>query len=155
MSVSEFYDLTLELLDKNQSTPTPIATTGKVINGDLSPFRASLELINTGNTKTDHGVLKLRIPQDGTFVSVAPILVNEEAKDNYVIQAQIKQPDGSGGTRAGKVFRFTIGSPIIEDSPEMGETVTLNLLSIEYRVKEHLSSKQLFLKSPKDAFSII
>jgi hypothetical protein len=152
LSVSEFYDLTLELLDKNQSTPTPIATTGKVINGDLSPFRASLELINTGNTKTDHGVLKLRIPQDGTFVSVAPILVNEEAKDNYVIQAQIKQPDGSGGTRAGKVFRFTIGSPIIEDSPEMGETVTLNLLSIEYRVKEHLSSKQLFLKSPKDAF---
>ena len=153
MSVSEFYDLTLELLDKTQSTPTPIATTGKVINGDLSPFRASLELINTGNTKTDHGVLKLRIPQDGTFVSVEPILVNEEAKDRFVIQAQIRQPDPSGGNpRKGKVFRFTIGSPIIEDSPDIGETVTLNLLSIEYRVKEHLSSKQLFLKSPKDAF---
>ena len=152
MSVSEFYDLTLQLLDKTQNTPTPIATTGKVINGDLSPFRASLELVNTGNTKVDSGVLKLRIPQDGTFVSVEPILVNEEAKDRFVIQAQISQPDGSGGVRKGKVFRFTIGSPIIEDSPEIGETVTLNLLSIQYRLKEHLSSKQLFLKSPKSAF---
>jgi len=149
---SDFYDLTLELLDKTQSTPTKIATTGRVINGNLSPFRASLELVNTGNKKTDYGTLKLRIPPDGTFVNVEPILVNEEAKDRFVIQAQIRQPDGAGGSRNGKVFRFIIGSPIIEDSVESGETLTMHLMPIEYRIKEHLTSKHLLFASPKEAF---
>ena len=105
MSVSDYYELTLQLLDKTQSTPTPI-NLGRISNGDLSPYRASITLTNTGNHKTDSGVLQLRIPQDGTFVRREPILVNESVKDRFVIQAQIRQADGSGGLRKGKIFRL-------------------------------------------------
>jgi hypothetical protein len=158
LSVTTYYDLTLQILDKSKSTPTPIGTgtstlnAGRIVNGDLTPYRASLVLTNTGNTKTDSGVLTLRIPPDGTFIRQEPVLVNQNAKDLYVIQAQIRQSDGSGGTRNGKVFRFIIGTPTIDDSVGDGETLTLNLLPIEYRLKEHLQSKQLYFFTPRDSF---
>ena len=158
MSVTTYYDLTLQILDKSKSTPTPIGTggstleAGRILNGDLTPYRASLVLTNTGNSKTDSGVLTLRIPPDGTFVRQEPVLVNQNAKDLYVIQAQIRQADGSGGVRYGKVFRFIIGTPTIDDSVGDGETLTLNLLPIEYRLKEHLQSKQLYFFTPRDSF---
>ena len=126
--------------------------TGRIVNGDLTPYRASLVLTNTGNSKTDSGVLTLRVPPDGTFVRQEPVLVNQNAKDLYVIQAQIRQADGSGGVRYGKVFRFIIGTPTIDDSVGDGETITLNLLPIEYRLKEHLQSKQLYFFTPRDSF---
>ena len=151
MSVSDYYELTLQLLDKTQSTPTPI-NLGRISNGDLSPYRASLTLTNTGNHKTDSGVLQLRIPQDGTFVRREPILVNESVKDRFVIQAQIRQADGSGGLRKGKIFRFTVGSPTIDDAVQSGETITLNLIPMQYRLKEHLQSKQLFFYTPRKSF---
>jgi hypothetical protein len=152
MSVNEYYEMTLELLDKTIDAPTPIATTGRIINGNLLPFKARVELVNTGNSKTDNGVLTLRIPPDGTFIRTEPILTNEEAKDKYVIQAQIRQADGLGGTRKGKLFRFTIGAPTIQDDPETGETLKISLIPTEYRVKEHLTSRQLLFKSPRTAF---
>jgi hypothetical protein len=151
LSVSNYYELTLQLLDKTQNTPTPI-NLGRISGGDLSPYRSSLTLTNTGNSKTDSGVLQLRIPPDGTFVRTEPILTNEESKDRFVIQAQIRQADGSGGVRKGKIFRFIIGTPIIDDSVGGGENLTLNLLPIEYRTKEHLQSNQLYFLSPKDSF---
>lgn len=158
MSVNTYYDLTLQILDKSKSTPTPIGTgtsaleAGRIVNGDLTPYRASLVLTNTGNNKTDSGVLTLRVPPDGTFVRQEPVLVNSKSKDLYVIQAQIRQADGSGGVRYGKVFRFIIGTPTIDDSVGDGETITLNLLPIEYRLKEHLQSKQLYFFTPRDSF---
>ena len=158
MSVNTYYDLTLQILDKSKSTPTPIGTgtstleSGRIVNGDLTPYRASLVLTNTGNSKTDSGVLTLRVPPDGTFVRQEPVLVNSNSKDLYVIQAQIRQADGSGGVRYGKVFRFIIGTPTIDDSVGDGETITLNLLPIEYRLKEHLQSKQLYFFTPRDSF---
>ena len=151
MSVNNYYELTLELLDKTQSTPTTVAI-GRIDDGDLRPYRSSLVLTNTGNTKTDSGVLTLRIPPDGTFVRTEPILVNEQAKDRFVIQAQIRQSDGSGGTRNGKIFRFIVGTPTITDSVADGETLILNLIPIEYRLKEHIQSNQLFFVSPRDSF---
>jgi hypothetical protein len=158
LSVNTYYDLTLQILDKSKSTPTPIGTgtstleAGRIVNGDLTPYRASLVLTNTGNSKTDSGVLTLRVPPDGTFVRQEPVLVNSNSKDLYVIQAQIRQADGSGGVRYGKVFRFIIGTPTIDDSVGDGETITLNLLPIEYRLKEHLQSKQLYFFTPRDSF---
>ncbi len=152
MSVNDYYELTLQLLDKTIGAPTPIATTGRIVNGNLEPFRHRIELVNTGNTNTDNGVLTLRIPPDGTFIRTEPILVNEEAKDKYIIQAQIRQGDGSGGTRKGKVFRFTIGAPTIQDDVDGGETLKISLIPTEYRVKEHLTSKQLKFFTPKKAF---
>ena len=152
MSVPDYYELTLELLDKTQETPTRIPTTGRVINGNIEPFKHLLELTNTGNSKTNSGVLTLRIPQDGTFVRIEPILVDEGAKDEYIIQAQIRQADGAGGVRKGKIFRFTIGSPTIQDDIGQGETLKLSLIPTEYRLKEHLQSKQLKFVSPQLAF---
>jgi len=152
LSVNGYYELTLELLDKSIDTPTTIPTTGRVINGNLAPFKHRLELVNTGNSKTDNGVLTLRIPPDGTFIRTEPILIDEGAKDQYVIQAQIRQSDGAGGVSKGKIFRFTIGSPTIQDDVESGETLKMSLIPIEYRIKEHLTSKQLKFVSPKTAF---
>ena len=151
MSVTEYYEYTLELLDKTIDAPTTIATTGRIINGDLTPFRHRLELVNTGNSKTDNGVMTLRIPPDGTFIRTAPILIDEGAKDRFVIQAQIRQSDGAGGTRKGKIFRFTVGAPTIQDD-EGGETLKVQLIPTEYRIKEHLTSKQLKFFSPRSSF---
>ena len=158
MSVTTYYDLTLQILDKSINTPTPIGTgtsilnAGRIVGGDLTPYRASLTLTNTGNSKTDSGVLTLRVPPDGTFIRQEPVLVNQNAKDLYVIQAQIRQADGSNPVRNGKVFRFIIGTPTIDDSVGDGETLTLNLLPMEYRLKEHLQSKQLYFFTPRDSF---
>ena len=152
MSVNEYYDLTLEILDKTIDSPTPIATTGRIIDGDIELFKHRLELVNTGNSKTDNGVLTLRIPPDGTFVRKEPILVNEEAKDKYLIQAQIRQSDGAGGVRKGKIFRFTIGTPTIQDDVNDGETLKIHLIPTEYRLKEHLTSKQLKFFTPRKSF---
>lgn len=152
MSVNEYYELSLQLLDKTIGAPTTYPTTGRIINGNLLPFKARVELVNTGNSKTDNGVLTLRIPPDGTFIRTEPILTNEEAKDRFIIQAQIRQSDGAGGIRYGKIFRFTVGAPTIQDDVDSGETLKLSLIPTEYRLKEHLTSKQLLFFTPKKAF---
>jgi len=151
MSVVDYYRLDLLLLDKTIATPTNI-NVGKVVNGDLTPFRHRVELVNTGNGKTDNGVITVRIPPDGTFIRKEPILIDEDAKDKYLIQAQIVQPDGAGGERKGKLFRFTIGRPTMQDDPGVGELLKIQLIPMEYRTKEHLQSEQLFFRTAKEAF---
>lgn len=148
---TSFYSCTLLLLDKTIESPTGV-TEGRVIAGDLNPFKGRLELTNTGNSKSNNGVLTLRVPTDGTFVRKAPMLINEESKDKYLIQAQIKQPDGYGGTVNGKLFRFNLGIPTLQDDADSGETIKLQLIAIEYVLKEHLTSKQLKMVNPKKSF---
>lgn len=151
MSLVDYYELEILLLDKTQSTPTPI-TQGLIQSGDLSEWRHRIELVNAGNSKTDNGVVTLRIPTDGTFVRKEPILIDENAKDEYIIQCKINQPDGQGGVKSGKLFRFTIGRHTIQDDPQSGETLRLQLIPMEYRLKEHIQSEQLFFLTPQEAF---
>jgi len=147
MSLNEknaFYQETLLLLDKNESTPTPI-TDGQVVNGDLTPFRHKMEAKNTGNQTLNSGVLILRIPPDGTFVRKEPILVDESAKDDYIIEFQMKQDRDNDGVfeEEGKLFRFFIGQPTIQDDEFVGETLMINLIPVEYRTRETLDAERV------------
>src|SRR3972149_330979 len=107
ISTNAFYQEEIILLDKDFEAPTPI-TEGQVINGNLQPFRARIELTNTGNELQNSGIITLRIPPDGTFVRKEPILINEGAKDNYIIQARIKQDRDKDGVyeEEGRLFRI-------------------------------------------------
>jgi len=139
-----FYQEELLLLDKNLDAPTTI-TDGQVINGDLAPFRHRIELVNTGNQKQNNGILILRIPHDGTFVTKEPILIDETAKDDYIIQAKIKQDRDQDGVyeTEGKLYRFIIGQPTIIEDVHEGVTLKLNLIPLEYKVKETMDSERL------------
>ena len=144
-----FYEETLLLLDKNEETPTTI-TDGQVIDGDLTPFRHKMEAVNTGNQLQNSGVITLRVPPDGTFVRKEPLLVDESAKDDYIIQFQMKQDRDKDGVfeEEGKLFRFFIGQPTIRDDPDVGETLQITLIPVEYRTRETLDSERLFETDP-------
>ena len=148
---SPFYEETLVLLDKNEETPTPI-TEGQVINGDLTPFRHKMEATNTGNQKQNSGTIILRIPPDGTFRTKEPILVDESAQDDYIIQFQMKQDRDKDGIfeEEGKLFSFFIGQPTLRDDENAGETLQITLIPIEYRTRETLDAQRLFLGLPND-----
>jgi hypothetical protein len=150
--------MTIELIERDLITNSPNLpvkiTVGRVVDGDLTPFRHRIEITNTNNNKTDSAMLTLRIPPDGTFVRTSPILVNESARNNYLIQMQIRQSDGAGGTRYSKAFRWNIGRPTIQDDVGAGETLVISLIPLEYGLKEHLASRQLILHTPRDAFSL-
>ena len=145
-----FYEETLVLLDKNEEIPTTI-TEGQVEDGDLTPFRHKMEAVNTGNQLQNSGVLTLRIPPDGTFVRKEPILVDESAKDDYIIQFQMKQDRDKDGVfeEEGKLFSYFIGQPTIRDDENIGETLQINLIPIEYRTRETLDSERLQLANDK------
>ena len=149
-----FYQEELLLLDKNIEAPPTTITDGQVINGDLTPFRHRMEAVNTGNQLQNNGVLTLRIPPDGTFVRKEPILIDESAKDDFIIQFRIKQDRDKDGIfeEEGKLFRFFIGQPTLQDDEHIGETLKINLIPVEYRTRETIDSRLLRLKNPKDAF---
>lgn len=156
-----FYQEELLLLDKNLDAPTTI-TDGQVVNGDLAPFRHRIELVNTGNQKQNNGILILRIPPDGTFIRTEPILIDETAKDDYIIQVQLKQDRDKDGVyeEEGKLHRFIVGQPTIQEDEHGGETLKLNLIPLEYKVKETVDSERLTatdsertpFRTPKQAF---
>jgi hypothetical protein len=149
-----FYEESLLLLDKNEETPTTI-TEGQVINGDLTPFRHRMEAVNTGNQLQNNGILVLRIPPDGTFVRKEPILIDESAKDDYIIQFQMKQDKNKDGVfeEEGKLFRFFIGQPTIQDDEFVGETLKINLIPVEYRTRETLDAERVQqLNDKRDPF---
>ncbi|MGH7901853.1 MAG: hypothetical protein ACRENZ_08965, partial [Thermodesulfobacteriota bacterium] len=162
ISTNAFYQEELLLLDKNLEAPTPI-TDGQIINGDLAPFRHRIELVGTGNQKQNNGILILRIPPDGTFVRKEPILVDETAKDDYIIQVRLKQDLNKDGVyeTEGRLWRFIVGQPTLVDDVHDGETLKLNLISLEYKTKETLDSERIetldsertIFVTPFDAFT--
>ena len=115
------YSVSLTLLNRQATNVTvspklPTSVTGTTV-GDLNPWRIRLELSNSGVGKINSGSLKLRVDEHKTFIKErtvgsikTPILVDEKAKNLYLIDAQISQTDSSGNTVYGKKFRFQIGS---------------------------------------------
>jgi len=150
---NEFFAEQLVLLDKNIDAPTPI-NEGQVVNGDLLPFRHRIETVNTGNQLQNNGVLILRIPPDGTFVRKEPILIDESAKDDFIIQTRIDQDRDKDGVfeEEGKLFRFTVGQPSLIDDEHGGETLKITLIPLEYRTKETLDAERLVFTTPKGSF---
>jgi len=123
-----FYTTIVTLLDRKnpnrvgaESPDLPVSLTETTV-GDLVPWLVRLELDNTGaDGEINSGRLTLRVDELKTFISTGPILVDEDAKTKYLIEAQIIQTDPDfGPDLEGKVFRFQIGTPTINVDNGLG-----------------------------------
>lgn len=146
------YKAKITLIDKTAPTITPITINGDTTGslGTGSDYMVDVRLTSSGIKKTRNGVLKLR-SVDGIFITKGPILIDSETKSKYWIDAQIIQKDSNGVDIEGELFRFQIGTPIVENT-DRGLFLTIPLSAVEYRMRESLDSEQLILQTPKDAF---
>jgi len=120
-----FDDSLIQLIDKTNSIPTGI-TEGGLIDGDLKPFYARLTE-KAGDGLVPSAVLSLYIQLDGKFVRTAPILVDKEAPNKYLIQIEMKQ-DG----KTSELQRYRLSTPTFTDDPDLGEIMQVTLESIAY-----------------------
>ena len=144
------YSAICKLIDKSVASSadvTPI-TQNLIVSGDLMPYLNNLEYTNTGVDTGNSATVQLDVPPDGTFVRRAPILVDKEAKHNYMIEIQITS-DGN----AGKLFRGILGEVTIHVEENGGEIITIPLLPLEFVLSESLDSKFDLFVSPKDRFN--
>lgn len=148
------------LLRKNGVNDNRTIYTDSVIpntENNLADWLIRAEITNTGVSAVNTGSLKLRIDEKGTFVRASPILVDEQTKNNYLIEIQIKQDlDGDGNftdaNEQGIVLRGIIGNPTIMQSGAYGEILNINITSIAYHLKEHLTSDWHLFDTPKQSF---
>ena len=152
-----FYVDTVVLLDRTKSTRTLVDSTQSgytntgIPNGDLTSWRKRLELVNTGETKSDnHGSNKLRIDDQGTFVKKEQILLNEDAKKKYLIEAKITQTIDGTSTDS-KIFRFQLGNVSVTSDSHQGGILSISLQEIQRRTQEAFGSRELRFVSPKSA----
>lgn len=147
----------ISLLDRTVETRTLVdsdvntyATNG-IKDGDLTPWRIRLELVNTAEDGVDNsGNIKLRIDEAKTFIKTGPLLMDEDAKTKYLIEAKITQTIG-GSSVEGKVFMFQIGTPSISVDKNQGAILSIQLQEIQRRTQEVYSSRELRFFSPKQA----
>jgi len=155
------YTDTITLLDRTASSRTPspklpISVTGTSV-GDLKPFRIRMVLNNCGIGKINNGDIKLRVDEHKTFIKkrtvgsiVTPVLVDENAKNEFLIEAKISQTDSTGATIDGKTFRFVISTTDISLDANQGAILTLHLTEIQYRLKETLSGYRHWFNNPQE-----
>ena len=144
------YSAVCKLIDKSVASNadvTPI-TDGLIVGGDLMPYLNKLEYTNTGVETGNSAIVQLDVPPDGTFVRRAPILVDKEAKHNYMIELQITS-DGN----TGKFLRGILGEVTINVEENGGEVISIPLLPLEFVLSESLDSKFDLFVSPKDRFT--
>ena len=143
----ENYVRKITLIDRTNSTRTAIVE-GPILGVDnnLDEYFLKAELVNAGNILTDNGRITLRIDGDGTFIRDAPNLVDENAKTKYLIDMTIEQ-----GVESSKIFRFEISQAIIQEDENFGEVLVITGRGREYILKENLSGRQLFFKTPNEA----
>lgn len=125
---------------------------------NLADWFVRFEITNTGVSKTNSGTLTLRIDALGTFIRSGPILVDEATKNAYLIEMQLKQDldndgDFSEPNEQGIVLRGIIGQPQISIDETFGEVLRINLVGIEYRIKETLTSEDHRFISPNESFT--
>ncbi len=120
-----FDDSLIQLIDKTALTPTGI-TEGGLIDGDLKPFYARLTE-KVGDGLVPSAILSLYIQLDGKFVRTAPILIDKDAPDKYLIQIEMKQ-DGKDS----ELQRYRLSTPSFTDDPDLGEIMQIPLESIAY-----------------------
>jgi len=148
------------LLVKNgRDDARTIASSGIITatENNLGDFLIKLEIKNTGVSKTNSGVLTLRVDDAGTFIKTGPILVDEATKNTYLIELQLKQDldnddDFSEPSEQGKILRAIIGQPTVRVDGTFGQILILNLVGIEYRLKEALTSEEHIFFTPKESF---
>ena len=152
-SVILSYEAKITLIDRTNPIVTPITIAGDTTGslGTGTDYLVDVKLTSSGIKKTRNGVLKLR-SVDGIFITNGPILIDSETKSKFWIDAQIIQKDSNEVDIEGELFRFQIGTPIIENT-DKGLFLTLPLSAVEYRMRESLDSEQLILQTPKEAFT--
>ena len=150
---------TVVLLDRTKSSRTLVDSDQTayqnigIKGGDLIPWRKRLELTNTAETNSDnHGSIKLRIDEQGTFVKKEPILLNEDAKKKYLIEAKITQTIGGSSTDS-KTFRFQLGNVSVTSDSHQGGILSISLQEIQRRTQEAFGSRELRFVSPKSALT--
>lgn len=123
---------------------------GSVINGDLSPWFVKLELLHAGIAKTSSASLYLRVDGLGTFIrdTNSPILVDQNTKNNYIVEIQIIQ-----GSNSSFILRGMIGQPTIQDDVEGGEIIVLNIFGIQYITKETPSATENYFTTLQTRFT--
>ena len=97
------YTKTIKLMDKGQTQSKTYPSSGAVSNGDLTNWIVSMQLTNSTGSAVDTCRIVLRTDPAGTFIRTGPILIDENSKYKYLIEAQIRQ-----GSTDGKLFRFEI-----------------------------------------------
>lgn len=143
-----FYVDSVLLLDRTQAVrANALVNEGPVVNGDLSNWKIRREWTHVGVSKTSNAVLTLRIDNLGTFIRAAPILVDQDTKNKYLIEIKISQ----GGIN-GQTFRGMIGEPTIQDDEQYGEILSVTLVGLQYIAKEHLTSEKYEFITPKANF---
>jgi len=147
------YNAKITLIDNTNPIVTPVTIAGDTTGslGTGTDYLVDLTLTSSGIKKTRNGVLKLR-SIDGIFINNGPILVDSQTKSKYWIDARIIQKDLNDDDINGELFRFQIGTPIVENT-DKGLFLTLPLSAVEYRARESLDSEQLILQTPKGAFT--
>jgi len=124
------YSVVCKLIDKTATNVTAI-TAGIISAGDLTPWLNRLEYTNTGIEQQNTSQITLDVPTDGTFIRKAPILVDKEAKHNYLIDVQITS-DGN----VGKLFRGMLAGVHSNVSASGGEQLVIPLAGIELAMQE-------------------
>jgi len=123
----DYDDSIVRIIDKTNNTPTGI-TEGGLIDGDLlAPTHVARIVQEKGDGKVPSAILSLYIPADGTFVKSAPILVDKDAPDKYLIEIEIHQIG-----RTPELQRYRLSTPYFTDDPDLGEIMQIPLESIAY-----------------------
>jgi hypothetical protein len=94
------------------------------------------------------GSIKLRIDENMTFLKQGPLLMEEDAKTKYLIEAKITQTIDGTNTDS-KVFRFQIGTPQVHVDQSQGGMITIQLQEIQRRTQEVLTSRELRFLTPR------
>ena len=143
-----FFTDSVLLLDRNTQSRT---LSSDITNGDLTPWRVRLELVNTAEDGVDNsGTLTLRIDENKTFIKTGPLLMEEDAKTKYLIECKITQSIG-GSNVDSKVFRFQIGTPQVTVDQQSGGLLKIQLQEIQRRTQEVYTSRELRFLTPSQA----
>jgi len=134
---------TIRLISKTASAPTGI-TTGGLTDGDLTPFFNSMSITNVGVRQSNHGLINLDIPQDGRFIRSTPVLVDENTKNNYLVELQITQ-----GANSTKLLRAELGKPEVKIDEHGAEVLQIPCKGIEFIPKDNLQSREDLFATPK------
>ena len=117
----------VRIIDKTNDTPTGI-TDGGLIDGDLlAPLHVARIVQEKGDGKVPTAILSLYIPIDGMFTQSAPILIDKDAPDKYLIELEMHQTG-----RDPELQRYRLSTPYFTDDPDLGEIMQIPLESIAY-----------------------
>jgi hypothetical protein len=150
-------DLTesITLLDRTQFNRTPSADLPASITGtttgDLLPWRISIIIEHsTLSGRVTNAILKLRVDIDNRFVRAAPILIDEFAKNKYLIEYIGMQKINDVDVQ-GKRFIFQISHVSIDIDKFNGKIITLSLIEQWARTKDALTSIPHYFTTPQES----